>query len=232
MVEISKKSRSILDIGAFTGLFGMLAQKAAPNASVIAVEPNGAVRARLMMNTVVNRLYPQLQVLPYAVAAEVGVLPLHIGLGADLLDTGGSIVNSNAHTTRTETVAVISIDALVQQKNLEGVDLIKIDVEGAEIGTLHGARKTIEQGPALFLEIQGAKEFSECWEILRPHGYRIFGIDDESIKLIPYDGSDASTWMGRYVGQRVMNFLCAVRPEHIDLAQVGLARIQAKIGQS
>lgn len=226
-LEIARQSRNVADVGSFSGLFAMLAQKAVPEAKVIAVEPNGAARARLMMNLVVNGLYPKLEVVPYAVSERVGVLSLHIGLGADLLDTGGSIVGSQAITTRTETVGVISLDALMQQSGFESVDLMKIDVEGAEIGALLGGQATLKHGPTLFLEIQGTKEFSGCWDILKSHGYRILGIDDEAVSLIPYDGSDPASWLERHIGNRVINYLCVAREEHVQTAELGISRIRS-----
>lgn len=81
----------------------------------------------------------------------------------------------------------------------------------------------------MFLEIQGAAEFAECWNILKSHGYEIFGIEDDTASLIRYDGSDAAQWMANYVGHRVLNYLCVARSEHFELAKVGVARIRSKM---
>jgi FkbM family methyltransferase len=52
--------------------------------------------------------------------------------------------------TKTRRVAMLKIDNIVRDHR---VDLIKLDIEGMEIGALEGARKTIERcRPALFIE--------------------------------------------------------------------------------
>jgi FkbM family methyltransferase len=52
--------------------------------------------------------------------------------------------------TRKQRVAMLTIDGITRGKR---VDLIKLDIEGMEVGALEGARKTIERcHPALFIE--------------------------------------------------------------------------------
>jgi FkbM family methyltransferase len=52
--------------------------------------------------------------------------------------------------TKTRRVAMLKIDNIVREHR---VDLIKLDIEGMELGALEGARRTIERcQPALFIE--------------------------------------------------------------------------------
>lgn len=55
---------------------------------------------------------------------------------------GTSVVEANNGVSHVET---ISIDSFVEQAKLPRVDFIKMDIEGAEMNALEGARKTIER---------------------------------------------------------------------------------------
>lgn len=231
--EIAKTAAAVADVGSFTGLFGMIAQLASPLASVIAIEPNPAVRARLFTNLFANGLYPQLKVSPMAVSNALGTLALHVAWGPDILDTGSSLnVPSNAPAwlpIRTEIVTAAPLDVILEQHNFATMDLIKIDVEGVEDIALAGARKTLAGHPTLFLEVQGSQKFVARHEILSSHGYQVSAIDDEEVRLIPYDGRPVEDWFSDHVGARVMNYLCVARPEHAALAARGLQRIREKM---
>jgi precorrin-6B methylase 2 len=51
--------------------------------------------------------------------------------------------------------------------------LMKIDVEGAEFGVLHGAERVLaERRPHLVVETHGREVEAACIELLRQHGYR------------------------------------------------------------
>ena len=233
-VNIAKTATSVADIGSFTGLFALLAHGAAPNASIIAVEPNSAVRARLSMNLVANRSYPAVTVAPYAVADAVKTLPLHIAWGLEVLDSGSSLASpKNAPAwlpLRTEIVTAASVDTLMRQHGFERLDLIKMDIEGLEDVAISGSIATLQSKPTLFIEIQDQEKFSLCYDVLSKLGYEMIAIDDESIDMYPYDGGPVTAYFEKYIQTRVINYLCVSRPEHKALAFAGVARIKSMLG--
>ena len=88
---------------------------------------------------------------------------------------------SDRHTiTREESVEVTSIDDFCETQNIEQIDFVKIDVEGAEVPVLRGMQKTFAAGmrPLLLLEMTGGSknehENQTIAQILEPLGYQSF----------------------------------------------------------
>jgi len=65
-----------------------------------------------------------------------------------------------------------TLDAFIARQRAPSPGLIKIDVEGAEAGVLHGARELLQSRPHLVIETHGAEVERECVDILTPFGYR------------------------------------------------------------
>ncbi|GJE02528.1 hypothetical protein GMJLKIPL_4477 [Methylobacterium isbiliense] len=226
-VAVARECRQIADIGAFTGLYTLLAQKASPEAKVVTVEPNSASRARLHTNAVWNGC-DRSRVAPYAVAAEIGTLPLFVPMGADLLDTGASL-NRGSLVSRTEIVACAPVDAIMAQFDVTEPNLMKIDVEGLEEAALRGMPRCLHERPTLFLEVATGELLQRCHALLAPHGYRMWGIDDESLTMTPpVEANDVTAWFAEHGANRAaLNYLCCAREDHLALARRGIDRVHA-----
>lgn len=98
----------------------------------------------------------------------------------DLVCPGGSCVDPQGD----EVIEVTSVDDFVTERGLERVDLIKADIEGAEMEMLRGARGTIERhAPKLQISVYHRKEHLwEAQEFLSalPHGY-VFHLGQHSM---------------------------------------------------
>ena len=132
-----KPGAIVLDIGANIGSFTLLASKlVGEQGKVIAVEPvpSNVECLRLMCER--NKL-GNVEVVAAAVGESPGTLTLHIDP-----HIGGHSAKKE-FTTRSVDVPVTTIDALVAERGLSRVDLIKMDVEGMEAEALKGAALTI-----------------------------------------------------------------------------------------
>ncbi|MEH3145171.1 MAG: FkbM family methyltransferase [Methylobacterium frigidaeris] len=228
-VAIARQSQQIADIGAFTGLYTLLAQKSSPGAKVLTIEPNSASRARLYNNMVWNGC-DRSRVAPYAVSSEIGTLPLFVPMGADLLDTGSSLNRSHL-VSRTEIVACAPIDAILQQFGIDGPDLMKIDVEGLEEAAVRGMPLAIRSRPTILLEISSVDLLERCYGVLSPSNYDIFCINDDDLTLSPsLRAMDVRQWYQKYCdGRGAINYLCCAREEHLKLAQQGVHRVHSML---
>jgi FkbM family methyltransferase len=128
-----------IDAGANVGYFTVLfAELVSEQGRVLAFEPALSVYKALQRNVRRNK-FDHVQTVHAALSNTTGTLALYYSTS--------DVTHSLRHTTRTteltETVDVSTLDAYVQQFRLQRVDLIKIDVEGADLHVLEGATTTL-----------------------------------------------------------------------------------------
>jgi FkbM family methyltransferase len=143
------RGATVLDVGANLGAYTVLfAQWAGPGGRVFAFEPAPATRAGLARQLALNGVAAFVTVRPEAVAASSGTRPFRAdGLQGDNRLDAASAGGLDVPTT--------SIDEFCAREGVRP-DVIKIDVEGAELDALRGARQTIARGGgrlAVFVEL-------------------------------------------------------------------------------
>lgn len=83
-------------------------------------------------------------------------------------------------------VRTVRLDTFAQQHSVNRVDLLKIDVQGAECRVLKGGEATLRKVGVIVLEIsffdyyEHQTAFGDVEEILSPHGFRLFSISELS----------------------------------------------------
>jgi FkbM family methyltransferase len=172
------------DVGANVGFFSLLAtRRVGRDGAVYAFEPVAenveAIRRNLRLNAIDN-------VSVFQVAIEEksrpGILYVTKWDGGSSLSTGAV---TPAEPVEERRVEVVSLDELVQTKGLRPPTLVKIDVEGAELGVLRGMLKTIERfRPVVVYEVDDGDQvaFVRRWQALDDFvvsvGYRITRLED------------------------------------------------------
>lgn len=183
----------VLDIGANIGYYSLTAARiVGPAGRVICYEPGPSAAARLRENIALNRL-SSLTVIEAAVSDKPGTLQFHLGEDSE----AGSLYNCSDAVGCVD-VPVTTIDEQVRGLNLAGVDLIKIDAEGAEVRVLRGAQGLLfgPRAPSLIVEANPItlKASGESMESLRREllqaGYLI-----EVIESAPWEGETVENWL-------------------------------------
>ena len=95
-------------------------------------------------------------------------------------------INSNDYTVKKVPIKVIKLDDYVIKKNIEQIDILKIDTQGYENKVLSGAKELIQKNKIKLIQIELI--FSEIYEnsiqindiekILIPNNYKLFGISN------------------------------------------------------
>jgi len=141
------RGKVVYDVGAFHGLLTIYCARVAR--AVVAWEPNGRNRQRLVENVLLNR-FSNVTVRPYGLSsksarAEMRFDPLMPGMASLDFGVAAGVEHEN-----------VELRTLDSEEGIEPPDLIKIDVEGFELEVLEGATTTLRTGPDLYLEMHGA----------------------------------------------------------------------------
>lgn len=150
--QILKPGMTMLDVGANEGLYTLFgANRVGATGRVVAFEPSSRERRRLQHNVARNRL-GNVTVVPAAIGGSEGTAALQIASGVHSgHNTLGALIYDDAPAVGVEHVPVERLDSVVDRLGLARVDIVKIDVEGAEMHVLDGARKTFSTHRPLLL---------------------------------------------------------------------------------
>lgn len=205
------------DVGANIGLYTLLfSALVGPKGQVHAFEPEPDNYARLELHLALNAAV-NVRAEPLALFSEQGevslnVFPLGLGpwhsLGWPRLPDPyrpGTIVEP----TDTIKVKATSLDAYVAEHAIERIDLLKVDVEGAEYDVLLGARALLASGRigAILFEVSLPQveamghEANAIFEHLASFGYRSYWIDPEGRPV--GEVKDAEARYENYVAARI-----------------------------
>jgi len=168
-LEHAKTARTILDIGAYTGLMSMIAALNNETAEIHAFEPMPRTFERMWINLKINKLASRVQ--PHNVAASDSSGPEEIYLYREpnFLGTGNSIHLK----THVEAKGKVRIEKnTVDSYGLKDVDLVKIDTEGHELQVLRGMQNILQNDkPTLVVEVW-RHEQEELLDFLDQFGYK------------------------------------------------------------
>jgi FkbM family methyltransferase len=144
-----------LDIGSNFGYFLCLMARRCVHGQVLAVEPDAEVAALAQDNLFLNGVHDHAAVIRAAVADRAGTLTLHrrsfrSGNTSLVAADRGFTDYLNEPPAQPFTVPTLTIDTLSERMGGR-VDVVKIDVEGAEPLVLAGAAETIARNPAIVL---------------------------------------------------------------------------------
>jgi FkbM family methyltransferase len=190
--ELIRPGDTVWDIGANVGLFSFAAAAAAgPRGRVLAVEPDARLVGLLRRSAAANPGLAPVDVLGTAVADRVGVARFHIGRrnrstsyleGYGTTEAGGS--------RAVEVVPTVTLDWLAA--HFPPPDVIKIDVEEAELLVLAGGPAVLRRGPALICEVAGHNA-TAARDLLAGYGYQLFDGDQHHASRAPAPAAPPNT---------------------------------------
>jgi FkbM family methyltransferase len=192
--KVLKPGMTFMDVGANLGLYTLYAaRKVGAAGCVLAIEPSSREMAILKGNVESNALNNvRLQLVALLDhASEVELLV------ARPQNSGHNTLGAFGYNTaldHREKIQAQRLDDVVQAEGLRRIDVIKMDIEGAELGALRGAVDTLRQyHPLLLLELsdrllQHQKASSaEVLALLAQHSYRIYGFESRTGLPVPLE---------------------------------------------
>jgi FkbM family methyltransferase len=179
----------VADVGANRGQFSLDVRCALPNARVVAFEPltpEADIYTEIFASTATHVLHR------VALGAEAGTASFHVSAARDsssLLPIGDrqSELFPGTQEVSTQVVEVRTLDDFADELASDGPTLLKIDVQGAELDVLRGAKVTLGSFRWIYLEMSfvelydGQPLADTIVDELRTRGFELAGTGTPSI---------------------------------------------------
>jgi FkbM family methyltransferase len=172
-----------IDVGANTGWHSLLmARLVGPRGRVLAIEPNPSVREHLLRNVRLNQ-FAQIEVVSCALAESQGILDFIAPDADDPTSASGHVTLGDRAKSGSIRVEANTLDNIAVQKQLDRMDLLKIDAEGFEWPILQGSEETVARfRPYIIFEfdqayaVHGREAPALFCEFFQRHGYRLYSV--------------------------------------------------------
>jgi len=146
-----KPGMVVVDVGAHVGYFSLLAaRQVGPQGKVYSFEPD-PINYRLLQQNINANGYQNITATQKAVSKALGTAQLILSSR----DNGThSLYGQDGGDAGTATVCLVSLDEFLAEENWPKIDLIKMDVEGAEMDALEGMRRLLRESSGLQLVME------------------------------------------------------------------------------
>jgi FkbM family methyltransferase len=148
-----KDSDITIDVGGNVGQYALLF--AEHSKKVYTFEPMPKMIGRLEHHIQLNQLEQKLILIPKALSKAAGILKFELPESANS-GTASTVLGRVANSDQIIEVEAMTFDDFADSENINGrVDLIKIDIEGAEFFAIQGMKRTLSSShqPILILEM-------------------------------------------------------------------------------
>jgi FkbM family methyltransferase len=145
-----KERDTILDIGSNIGIFTLYLLAQTPKCEIHCFEPARETRSRLKTNIEQNGFTEQVVIHPYAIFVRQGKMDLILG---EQTTQHSLYERHDIPQVAREQVQCMTLDEAVERSSANMIELVKLDVEGAELDILQGTlEKTWKKINRLVLE--------------------------------------------------------------------------------
>lgn len=195
LTRLLRQGDIFLDLGANVGQYTLVAAPlVSQNGAVHAFEPDPRTYAQLSYNVRANSL-ANVRLNKVAVSSSTGIACLHLPTTDNL--GAASLRTPRTFSGRTVQTSCVTLDSYCARNQIEAINVMKIDVEGAELDVLRGG-ETVLGGrlkPAILIEFAESLQRafgSSCSQLqqwLETRGYHLFRVGESFLR--PYDPKDA-----------------------------------------
>lgn len=183
-ISLPREFDLVLDAGANRGQFALWAKHQFPKARILCFEPLRSAQRTLSL---LSQADPRIEVFPRALSNFVGEATLHVSSAADsssLLPIGPRQAAEFPGTQEAsiETVSATRLDEVLEPHDLEGMVLLKVDVQGGELALLQGAEESLAKIDFVLIEASfvelyaGQPTANDVWQFLAQRGFACRGV--------------------------------------------------------
>jgi FkbM family methyltransferase len=200
---------TVLDIGAYLGEWSRRVSDHRPTARIYAFEPAPDTFPALEKNVRNTRITP----VKLALSDEAGVATFQVYQDAAVLNSfyeRQGLTERGVKPVEVE-VATERLDAWCKAKQIDQVDYLKIDTEGAELLVLRGASQLLDDKAISLVQFEYGGTYPDAgitlkqvFDFLSGYGYGIYRILPDGLLHIP-------EWEDAHEDYQYANFLAAAR---------------------
>ncbi len=155
---------TFIDIGAHQGMYSVLAGRVMEGqGTIVAFEPTGRDRRRMALHLRLNGVRG-VHLEPFAVSNKTGTATFYVPTSRT--ETVASLRPPLLARTRLRevTIPTTTLDEYCAQRNITSIDIVKVDVEGAEMELMDGASRILHDDRPIWI-------MEALDDVTRPWGY-------------------------------------------------------------
>ena len=182
---LSLSSKTVFDIGSYTGVYALVAAKSNKKLNISAFEPNPELFSALEKNLKLNRIR---NVKSEQMALDDQPGEAYLYLNHDTHTSIGSLIQSSTAGKKV-LVRKTTLDIYCKNYSINSIDLMKIDVEGYETYVIQGGLSIIKKSsPIILMESLTQETLEKQFDLLSKLGY---------LKPLQVngDGFDLNNWL-------------------------------------
>ncbi|CAN0656022.1 putative FkbM family methyltransferase [Nitratireductor aquimarinus] len=188
MLNSANPGDVVVDAGAYSGIYSLMAAKVRPDTRCVAIEASSVTFGRLFSNILLNGAGSLINPNHIALSTKREIVSLCHPFGVMTMSSGESL-RPTYDVDHTELVAGTTLDELLMQSEagfgpvaskasnilpIKGIAAMKIDLEGVEGDVLEHAGDVLSTyTPPILIELLTDEAMSKCSGILSKFGYEL-----------------------------------------------------------
>jgi FkbM family methyltransferase len=164
----------VVDLGAHIGLASIFFQQNYfPNARFIAIEPSPKNLVLLQKN--LTAAMPKAEIAPVAVSNTMGLVQINdseVGYNVYVIQNGVHVIRNAVPNTPVEVLS-LTMSKIMEDLHISRIDLLKMDIEGAEKSVLGDAAAWLPKVQMLVVELHGDYSETNLRSAVEPLGFHV-----------------------------------------------------------
>lgn len=182
--QLDTETPIIIDAGAHIGLATLFFKNKYPNAKIVSIEPNPISFELLQMNLTENQ-FEDVEIINKALDSKRRIQALYIDPTDDRWDSSASFIPGGwkgGYNTRKIEVETITLSSVIANQE---IDLLKLDIEGAEQRVLLETQEHLKRVKNIVIEFHPVKtqNIRKIIKLLRAKGF-MTEVKGEELKII------------------------------------------------
>jgi len=165
----------IVDLGANVGFTTLYFALKYPDAKIVSIEPSKMNFVVLQKNVAQQKNVKALNAAVWFESKQIPFMDASNAYNSRIAETGAE---------HTYTIDAYNVEDILRKENIDTIDLLKIDIEGAEKDILQKNREWLNKVKNIIIEIHEPYTFSDLQKDLTAYGFTIISPPEQGLKML------------------------------------------------